>query len=235
MKRSTAVAAALVVLTLFAAGCGGDDDGGGGDNAGTASDGTRREDPQSALIAEEALLTASDLPAWWSEVDVDPTIGNALLESNPACEGLSAAELSSGTNENARSGPVSFQELDGVRRLDLEISLYPDVADAEAFLTSLEESDAPGCINAVLANIVPGGVQEPASWSTPPALGDQALAITFNAKANDTIPEDLTMHYIWVRVDRAVMQLIYIGPTADDPNTYVNTVSTRLSEEIAAS
>lgn len=232
MKRHVAVAVACAALALFAASCSSGDD--GDDGASTATGSSLPENPRSVIIAENAMLTADDFPAWWEVADADPAVAEALLNSHTACQALASAQLSTESKQDGRAGPTTFQEIDGIRRLDLSLRIYPEVAEAEEFMSELEASDTTDCLDAVLGSLGPPNANPgPATWGDPPPFGDESLTITVPVAPGESLEEDAVLRYIWVRVDRAVFQLIYTGPTADDPENYVNTVATRLTEELA--
>jgi hypothetical protein len=232
MKRHLTIAIVLAVLALFAAACGGDD--GGDDDAAPPDDSatTQPEDPQSALIADKALLTADDFPAWWSEVEVDSAMGQVLVESEVSCERMIAVESGSGPLRNARSGPVAFAEVEGVRSVQLSIFTYDDVAAAEKFMADLEAADLTGCLTNLFSGLWPDGLTGPVTEQTLP-FGDQTIAATVPLKANKDYAEDVNFNFVWTRVDRAVAFMLAVGPPAENYDQYANTVSTRLSQELA--
>lgn len=234
MKRHPILLALLLVVALAAVACGGDDDGGDGaaSDGGSRTTATQREDPRSALIADKALLTSQDFPAWWGEIDVNPQIAEVLLESQASCEGILATEIAQGTSRNARSGPVSFKEVDGFRRVDVSIFTYPDVAAAEAFMDELQGIDLAACFTNLFDAVAPGALAAPATESAP-AFGEEAISIQLQLNAHNEIPEAHTYSFTWIRVDRAVALVNVLGTPGERPDQYINKVVTRLSEELS--
>lgn len=230
MKRHVVIAVACAALVvLAAAACSSGDD-----EATPGTQAERPENPISVSIAQNAMLTSDDFPAWWEVSDASEAVGEALLAQFPECDALASSDLTARSKRDGRAGPTTYQETDGIRRVDLSIRVYPDTADAEEAMADFEASDTPQCLDAAFGSIGPPDANPgPAEWTDPPPFGDQSLAITIPVAPGETVTEDSVLYYFWVRVDRAVFQLTYGGPVADDPETYVNTVATRLSEEFA--